>query len=34
MLRLARIEEVAAYAETDVVSTYRLYLRYELFEVL
>ncbi len=26
-----RIEEVAAYAETDVVSTYRLYLRYELF---
>jgi 3'-5' exonuclease len=26
-----RITEVAAYAETDVVSTYRLYLRYELF---
>jgi predicted PolB exonuclease-like 3'-5' exonuclease len=26
-----RIKEVAAYCETDVVSTYRVWLRYELF---
>lgn len=26
-----RIAEVAAYCETDVVNTYRVWLRYELF---
>ena len=30
-VREGRIAEVAAYCETDVVSTYRVWLRYELF---
>ncbi len=30
-VRAGRIAEVSAYAEADVVSTYRLWLRYELF---
>jgi predicted PolB exonuclease-like 3'-5' exonuclease len=29
--REGRIAEVAAYCETDVVNTYRVWLRYELF---
>jgi hypothetical protein len=29
--REGRVAEVAAYCETDVVNTYRLWLRYELF---
>jgi 3'-5' exonuclease len=30
-VREGRIAEVAAYCETDVVNTYRVWLRYELF---
>ena len=30
-VRQGRIQEVADYCETDVVNTYRLFLRYELF---
>jgi 3'-5' exonuclease len=30
-VRAGRIAEVASYCETDVVSTYRVWLRYELF---
>ena len=30
-VREARIKEVANYCETDVVKTYRIWLRYELF---
>ena len=30
-IREGRIAEVAAYCETDVVNTYRVWLRYELF---
>ena len=29
--REGRIREIAAYCETDVVNTYRVWLRYELF---
>jgi len=29
--REGRIREIAEYCETDVVNTYRLWLRYELF---
>ena len=29
--RQARIREIADYCETDVVNTYRVWLRYELF---
>ena len=29
--REGRIAEVAAYCETNVVNTYRVWLRYELF---
>ena len=29
--REGRVAEVAAYCETDVVNTYRVWLRYELF---
>jgi predicted PolB exonuclease-like 3'-5' exonuclease len=29
--REGRIAEIAAYCETDVVNTYRVWLRYELF---
>jgi 3'-5' exonuclease len=31
MVKAGRIAEVAAYCETDVVNTYRVWLRYELF---
>lgn len=31
-VRSGRIQEVADYCETDVVNTYRLFLRYELFQ--
>ena len=30
-VREGRIAEVAAYCETDIVNTYRVWLRYELF---
>ena len=30
-VREGRIKEVANYCETDVVNTYRIWLRYELF---
>jgi predicted PolB exonuclease-like 3'-5' exonuclease len=29
--REGRIEEIADYCETDVINTYRVWLRYELF---
>jgi predicted PolB exonuclease-like 3'-5' exonuclease len=29
--RDGRIQEIAAYCESDVVNTYRIWLRYELF---
>jgi predicted PolB exonuclease-like 3'-5' exonuclease len=28
---LGRIKEIADYCETDIVNTYRVWLRYELF---
>jgi predicted PolB exonuclease-like 3'-5' exonuclease len=31
-IALSRIKEVADYCETDIVNTYRVWLRYELFQ--
>jgi predicted PolB exonuclease-like 3'-5' exonuclease len=31
-VRSGRIAEVAAYCESDVINTYRIWLRYELFQ--
>jgi predicted PolB exonuclease-like 3'-5' exonuclease len=31
LVKEGRIQEVAAYCESDVVNTYRIWLRYELF---